>query len=235
MKHVIELLLPFFFTATTLVLSSCREDKQSAPGSTTTPDPITTPGLTTGTVNGHITPANAVTVVTATSSPSPATTASPTASGAYTLVNLAPGSYTLSFTPATGYAAAATAPQTVTVTARNTATATPVTASMSGPDDGSFTYTLNSTAIRANQVSANVVFGSLVLQGIANLGRRSVSISLDAVPTGPRAYSFGGAGSTSEITVIEVSGSSLAEWNTTAAGGTGTVTITSVSQNPRRV
>jgi hypothetical protein len=221
MKYFVHYLLLVFFFATTLVVSSCGSD-----------DPA--PAPTTGTVSGQITPANAVTTVTATSSATPATTATatPNANGAYTLVNLAPGTYTLSFTPASGFAAPAT--QSVTVTAGGTATATPVTATMGGSGGASFAYTVNGTPTTANLVTGNAVFGSLIIQSSSSQGSRSVSLSLDGLPTGARTYTFGGAGSTSEITVTEVVGSSLAEWSSTTAGGSGTVTITSVSANPRR-
>ncbi|MDO7845911.1 carboxypeptidase regulatory-like domain-containing protein [Hymenobacter sp. M29] len=222
MKHLFQFLFLAFFAATTLVLSSCGDDKKTDP----------TP--TTGTVNGQISPANSVTTVTATSSATPATTATatPNASGAYTFSNLAAGTYTLSFTPATGYATPAT--QTVTVTAGGTATATPVTATTSSSGGATLAYTINGTATTANLVTANVLFGSLVIQSSSSVGARGVSLSLDQVPTGPRTYTFGGAGSTSEISVVEAAGAGLAEWNTTVSGGTGTVTITSVSTNPRR-
>ncbi|MDO7851985.1 carboxypeptidase-like regulatory domain-containing protein [Hymenobacter convexus] len=224
MKHLFQFLFLAFFAATTLVLSSCGDDKKTDP----------TP--TTGTVNGQITPANAVTTVTATSSATPATTATatPNASGAYTFSNLAAGTYTLSFTPATGYATPAT--QTVTVTAGGTATASAVTVTTTstGSGSGAFAYTINGTAITANLVTGNVLFGSLLIQSSSSVGSRGVTLSLDQVPTSPRTYTFGGAGSTSEISVVEAAGAGLAEWNTTVSGGTGTVTITSVSTNPRR-
>ena len=228
MKHLFSLFWLTMFAATTLtlVLSACGKEETANPSPTT------------GTVTGQLTPATAVITVTATSTTTPATTATatPTASGAYTFSTLAPGSYTLSFTPAMGYAAPAT--QTVAVTAGATVTATPVTvtASLGGPSSGArFTYTLNGTATTANLVSANVVFGSLFVQSSSNQGSQLVTLSLEPVPTGPRSYSFGGAGSTSEITVTEVASSSLAEWSTSAPAGTGTVTITAVSTNPRRV
>ncbi|MBD2717267.1 hypothetical protein KBK19_19665 [Microvirga sp. STR05] len=221
MKHFAHYLLLAFIIATNLVMSSCGSD-----------DPA--PAPTTGTINGQITPANAVTTVTATSSATPVTTATatPTASGAYSFPNLVPGTYTLSYAPATGFAAPAT--QSVTVTAGGTATATPVTATMGSTGGGSLAYTVNGTPTTANLVTGNALFGSLIIQGSSNQGSRIVSLSLDGLPTSARTYTFGGAGSTSEITVTEVAGSSLAEWSTSAAGGTGTVTITSVSASPRR-
>jgi len=228
MKPLFLFLLLAFVAATTLVLSSCGEDKKTAPAPTLAP--------TTGTVTGQLTSANSVTTVTATSNATPATTASatPTASGAYTFPNLVPGTYTLSFTPATGFTTPATQP--VAVTAGSTTTATPVTVPMGGTGSGaSFTYTLDGTAITANLVSANVVSTSLFIQSSGNQGSRIVTLSLEPVPTGARSYTVGGAGSTSEIGVTEVGGSSLAEWSTSATGGSGTITITSVSTNPRRV
>jgi hypothetical protein len=186
-------------------------------------------------VTGQISPANAVTVVTATSSGPPATTATatPNASGAYTFPALAASTYTLSFAPAAGFATPAA--QTVTVTAGETVTAAPVTAtpSVPGGSGSGFAYIVNGATFTATLASANVLAGSLLLQGSSS--SRTVSISLDQVPTGPRTYSFGGVGSTSEITVLEATGSTFAEWNTTLSAGSGYVTITAVSANPRRV
>ncbi|WP_052732817.1 hypothetical protein [Hymenobacter terrenus] len=224
MKHFFFTILLALFAGFSLVLSSCSDDKKADP----------TP--TTGTVNGQITPANSVTTVTATSTATPTTTATatPTASGTYTFTNMAAGTYTLSFTPATGFTAPAT--QTVAVTAGGTATATPVTVTMgSTGGTATFTYTINGTATTANLASANVLSGSLFIQSSSGTGSRIVTLSLDVLPTGPRSYTFGGASSTSEINVIEAAGSNLVEWSTSATGGTGTVTITSVTTNPRRV
>ena len=225
MKHLFQFLFLAFFAATSLVLSSCGDDKK------------TDPAPTTGTVNGQITPANSITTVTATSTATPATTttttATPNASGAYTFTNLAAGTYTLSFTPATGFAAPAT--QTVTVTAGGTATATPVTVTTTSTGGASFTYTINGTATTANLVTGNALFGSLLIQSSSSTGSRIVTLSLDVLPTGPRTYTLGGTSSTSEISVTEAVGTSLVDWSTSTTGGTGTVTVTSVSANPRRV
>ncbi|GAA3972283.1 carboxypeptidase-like regulatory domain-containing protein [Hymenobacter antarcticus] len=223
MQHLFHFLFVAFFAATSLLLTACGGDKKKDPAPTT------------GMVNGQISPANAVTTVTATSGGTPATTATatPNASGVYAFAALAPGTYTLSYTPAAGFATPA--PQTVTVAAGETVTAAPVTvtASVPGGSGSGFAYTVGGAPATATLVSANVLAGSLVLQGSSS--SRTVSISLDQVPTGPRTYSFGGVGSTSEITVMEAVGSNFAEWNTTLAAGSGYVTITAVSANPRRV
>ena len=222
MKHLFHFLFLTFFAATSLLLTACGDKK-------------TEPAPTTGTVNGQISPANAVTTVTATSGGTPATTATatPNAGGVYAFAALAPGTYTLSYTPAAGFATPA--PQTVTVAAGETVTAAPVTVTVSVPggSGSGFAYTVDGAPATATLVSANVLAGSLVLQGSSS--SRTVSISLDQVPTGPLTYSFGGVGSTSEITVREAAGSNFAEWNTTLAAGSGYVTITAVSANPRRV
>ena len=223
MKHLLQFLFLAFFAVTSLVLSSCGDDKK------------TDPAPTTGTVNGQITPANSITTVTATSTATPATTttATPNASGVYSFTTLAAGTYTLSFTPATGFVAPAT--QTVTVTAGGTATATPVTATTTSAGGATFTYTINGTPTTANLVTGNALFGSLFIQSSSSAGSRIVTLSLDALPTGPRTYTLGGTSSTSEVLVTEVAGTSLVDWSTATAAGTGTITITSVSANPRRV
>ena len=72
------------FAGFSVALTSCGDDD---------------PTPTTGTVSGQITPAASVTTVTATNTTTQSTaTATPTSAGAYTISNLAPGTYTLSFT-----------------------------------------------------------------------------------------------------------------------------------------
>lgn len=187
-------------------------------GGTTTATPVTVAARG-GTITGQITPATAIIAVTANNVATSTTlTATPNASGAYTFTNVAAGTYTLSFVPATGYAAPA--PQSVTVAGSGTVVATPVTATTSGGGGGnSFAYTINGVATVANLVSANVFSSSLLIQSSSNSGSRTITLSLDGLPTGPRSYTFGGAGSTSEIVVSELVGTSLLEWNTTVAGG----------------
>jgi hypothetical protein len=130
MKLLLHFLFVAFFATTTLVLSSCGDSKK--------PDPA--PAPTTGTLNGQITPANSVTSVTATSTSTPATTATatPNASGAYTFSTLAAGIYTLSFTPATGFAAPNNL-NIVVVTAGGITTAPPVTTPRGGTVNGQIT------------------------------------------------------------------------------------------------
>jgi|GEM_PF-1539734 len=72
-------------------LSSCSSDKKE--------DPQPTTGSLAGTVN----PAGSLTKVTATDAGGLTFVATPNASGAFTIADLKPGIYELSFTPATGY------------------------------------------------------------------------------------------------------------------------------------
>ncbi|MDO7875947.1 hypothetical protein Q5H93_14480 [Hymenobacter sp. ASUV-10] len=74
-----------------LTISSCSSDKKE--------DPQPTTGSLAGTVN----PAGSLSKVTATDAGGLTFVATPEASGAFTIADLKPGVYILSFTPATGY------------------------------------------------------------------------------------------------------------------------------------
>lgn len=93
-----------------LLLSACGDDSNPAP--------------TVGTVAGTFAPANSLTAVTFTNAQGTATAGVLNQSGTFT-VSLPPGSYTLSFTAAVGYATPA--PQVVVVTAGQTTTLATIT------------------------------------------------------------------------------------------------------------
>lgn len=85
-----------------------------------TAEPTPAPAPTTGALEGTVSPAGAVTTVTATAPGGLTFPATPNATtGVFSLANLAPGSYSLSFAPATGYVAPAV--RTVAVVAGQTA------------------------------------------------------------------------------------------------------------------
>lgn len=219
MKKISRFLLLALLAGTPIVFSSCEDDKKVTP-------------VTTGTVNGQITPANAVTTVTATSTATPVTTATatPNSTGAYSFTGLAAGTYTLSFTPATGFAAPAT--QSVTVTAGGTTTATAVTVTTTSSTASGMTYTVGGSARTAGIANAQVLLGSLVITGTGTTG--ALQISLDGFNNAAGTFTLS-ATSNSAITYTEIAGTSFQEFTTYKAGGSGTVTITSVSTSPRRV
>lgn len=74
------------------MLNSCSSDKKDDPQPTT------------GSLAGTVSPANGLTKVTATDGGGLTFVATPGTNGAFTIADLKPGEYTLSFTPASGYA-----------------------------------------------------------------------------------------------------------------------------------
>jgi hypothetical protein len=218
MKHLLSVFFLAFVAATSLLLAACKKD----------------PAPTTGTVIGQISPANSITAVTATSSTTPPTTATatPNGSGAYSFPNLAPGTYTLSFAPASGYATPAS--QSVAVTAGGTATAARVTATTGSSAATSLSYTVNGAPVSADLVEGINQLGFLYITGGNPQGTRSIFLKTNPAPTGARTYTFGGPGSTSEIILAEGLGANRHYWDTGFPGGSGTITITSVVVSPTR-
>ena len=110
--------LPFLLIMSLMV--GCKKDDPTTP---VTP-PVVAPA--TGNATGTISPAGAVLTVTATSATGVAYTATPaTGTGLFTLSNLPAGSYTLTFTPTTGFVAPAAQP--MAVTANGTTAIAPIT------------------------------------------------------------------------------------------------------------
>lgn len=118
------------------------------------PAPTTTP--TTGTITGTVSPAQAVTQVTAKTAGGLTFTATPDAStGAFTTPALAAGQYTLSFTMAPGYAAVAA--KTITVTAGQAASAGTVQATSDGTiRSGTITWTVNGQTYTTTALTGKV-------------------------------------------------------------------------------
>ena len=110
-----------------LVVDSCDSKKN---------DPQVQPGPTTAALSGQISPAGAITTVTATDASGKTTTATPSSTGTYSISNLALGTYTLTFTPAIGYTAPASSSATLVAggTTVPTVTVAPMvtTATLSG-------------------------------------------------------------------------------------------------------
>ncbi|MDQ2773262.1 MAG: hypothetical protein M3Y54_22485 [Bacteroidota bacterium] len=196
-------------------------------GGTTTAAPITVTSSTSnnGRVNGQITPANAITTVTAVSASNQPITTTPLASGAYTF-SLAAGNYTLRFTPATGFTAPAD--QLISVSAGGTTTPTPTNVTQSG---GTATLTVNGTAVAVNLVRAELAFGDLSLTLITATGE-SVVLHVSPYTSGTsRTGNFAGV---SDARLRYTDGS--AEWAAATTGNpVGAYTVTPAGTSPSRV
>jgi outer membrane murein-binding lipoprotein Lpp len=215
MKHLLQFLFLAFVIASTLVLSSCSENKKMDPAPTT------------GKVNGQITPANSVTTVTATSTATPAmtATATPNTSGAYSFTNLAAGTYTLSFTPAAGYTAPAT--QQVSVTTGGITVPDPTNVTQSG---GTATLTVDGATVVVSLVRAQLAFGDLTLTLLDPTGQFTV-LYLSPFRGTAQTGSFAGF---SNAQLRYTNGS--AEWATPLTGPPlGSYSVTPVGTNPSRI
>ena len=135
MKKRLHLVALATALATTLVTASCGSKKDDPQAQTQT-----------AVLSGQVTPAAAVTTVTATDASGKTATATVTSTGAYAFAAMQPGTYTLAFTPAAGYAAPAAA--TVTLAAGGT-TAPAITAALAV---ASATYTVDGTPMTANYI-----------------------------------------------------------------------------------
>ena len=218
MKNFVHFLLLALVTSAALLFTAC-DDKNTSPKA--------------GAIAGQITPANAVTTVTATDAGNKATTATPSASGEYTINNLTPGDYTLSFTPATGFTAPAS--QSISVAAGATTTASPVTVT-SGSGQG--TWSVSGTNATATLVQGNLQFGVLSVT-LANTVGQSVILVMDGYTGSARSFSLGSFSTSSQAMYSQMVGTSSQQWTTAAlsGGGSGTITITSVNAtaSPKRV
>ncbi|MCB2378554.1 hypothetical protein LGH70_13220 [Hymenobacter sp. BT635] len=125
-------------TGTTLT-TSCSDDDVQAPA------PVEK-----ATLRGVVSPAGSVSMVTATAADGAQRTAMPTA-GSYSLPNLAPGSYTLTFTPAADYLT----PAPVAVTVASADVQAPLVTAALVPSV--FAYTLDGVALTPPQGSAMVL------------------------------------------------------------------------------
>ena len=113
------------------------------------------PAPTTGGIEGTVSPANALSQVTATNAGGLAFLAAPAAgTGAFALTNLAPGRYSLSFTPAAGYAAPA--PRALDVVAGQTATAGTVVVAGDGTPRGTIAWTVDGITLSSTVLAGTV-------------------------------------------------------------------------------
>ena len=196
-------------------------------GGTTTAPPVTVTSSTSnnGRVNGQITPANAITTVTAVSASNQTTTTTPSASGDYTF-SLAAGNYTLRFTPASGFTAPAN--QLITVSAGGTTYPNPTNVTQSG---GTATLSVNGTAVAVSLVRAELAFGELTLTLMTATGE---SVVLRVIPYTSGTSRTGNFAGVSDARLRYTEGS--AEWAAATTGNpVGSYTVTPAGTNPSRV
>lgn len=221
MQKLIRTLLLAAAVGTTLGAASCGSKSN---------DPQAQ--VQTAVLSGQVSPAGALTAVTATDASGQTYTATLTSTGAYSFAALKVGTYTLTYTPAAGYAAPA--PATVALVAGGT-TAPAITVVLAGP---SATYVVDGTPMTATYIFS---------QGISNNGRMltftanpggappTVTIFLDTfLPTvGTRSLTATGSGNNGRYTGLDYV---LYLSDLTPASGaalSGTFTITAVSTSPR--
>lgn len=215
----------------TFAFAACSSDKKEDP----TP-PVATAQA--GKLQGQITPAAAITTVTATDSLNRPTTTTPSATGAYVFAILAAGRYTLSFTPASGYIAPAT--QRVTVSAGGTTTATPTQVAQVAQSNDTGTLIVDGTSYPVDAVRGRYSSGDLFIS-IMGAGAHLVSLHITdytgVAQTGP----IGGLPSNSDVFYTEPinigTTASSADWATTIFPGPSpdTFTVTPTGTNPARV
>ncbi len=129
------------------------------------------PAPTTGGLAGTVSPADALATVTATDGGGLTFVARPAAGiGAFALADLKPGTYALSFAPASGYAAPA--PRTTTIAAGQTAAADTVFVVGNGTPRGTMTWTKGGIACTATLVGGRVDIDNQIfsLTGHATVG-----------------------------------------------------------------
>lgn len=211
MKHLLILCLTLLLG--TLFLPACSSDKKDDPQPRN------------GTVRGQITPAGAITTVTATDSLNHAVTATPTASGEYSL-SLPKGSYRLRFTPAPGY----TEPveQLISVSAGGITIPDPTTVTQSG---GTATLTVDGATVPVSLVRADYSFGDLTIT-VLGAGGQQARLRVASYDGLSRTGTFLGF-SNSRLYYTDASG---AAWQLPDNGApTGAYDATSAGTSPVRV
>ncbi|PJJ60614.1 carboxypeptidase-like regulatory domain-containing protein [Hymenobacter chitinivorans] len=211
-------LLLFTALATSLGACSKKEDDPAAV-------------VTTGTVEGTISPSGSVLNVTATTPGGLTFLAAPNATtGAFSIPNLAPGAYTLSFGPATGYLPPSS--RSITVVAGQTAAAgTVVVPSDGSVKSGTMSWTTDgvaySTTVLTGQVDAAQNTLYIVGEATTNGVRDQLSLSLYQSFRGPETYYLGGLYESG--TLQRATGGIPTATYRTGGSATGTLKITSYS------
>lgn len=207
-----------------------------------TDDPVAV--ATTGKLEGTISPAGAVSTVTATNSGGLTFLATPNAtSGVFSLSDLVPGAYSLSFTPTSGYAAPTT--RTANVTAGQTTAAGTVVVTGNGTPRGTVTWTKDGTAYTSTVLSGLISNQTFSMEASATNPAFTDYISLD-VPSGITAvgtYSLNGSSSpySNFATYRRTTGATTVVYttllrqtsSTTGISGTGTLVVNNYDEASR--
>ena len=223
MHNVVRTLTLAAAVSAALLTSSCG-DKASDPQAA---------AAQTATLSGQITPAGAVTTVTATDASGKATTATPNSTGAYSFPGLTLGTYTLAFTAATGYATPAS--QSVTLAAGGTtAAATTATVARS-----TASFTAGGTPVTATYIFSQTLAGDRFLTfTVSPGGAPGPTLGIDMAGLVPIVGTYSLTGSAYGYSADYMGAdyqSYYSDGNTpTGAVKSGTLVITSVNPTLRR-
>lgn len=201
---------------TFLLLGACKKD-----------DKTSVPAALTGAIAGKVLPVGAVSNVTASDGGGRSYSAAPSdSSGAFLLNNVAPGTYTVSFTPTGGFVAPAN--RTATVAAGNVANVGTVSPGNTGGGGSGITYRLNGGAtITATSASGILQANTLILLGLTAEG---TMLTLNLVGlSGPGSYALTSGGS---FASYRNAGNLF--WST-SAGGSGTVLVSDFDATNRKI
>ena len=196
MKHLLSFAALLALLATSPLLSGCSKKDD--------------PAATTGTMSGTVAPVGSIAQVTAKTSAGISGTAAPDAtSGAFSFASLAPGSYTLSFTTATGYKSVAD--RTVSIVAgQNTAIGTVQATSDGSVKSGTMSWTVNSQTYTTTAVTGLIdtkTSGSFGLTGRATAGTQVDELGFSTT------YSFTGSTGTYSLSNNPYSGATYQRIN----------------------
>ena len=156
-----------------VITSGCTSEKEE--------DPQPTP--TTGSLSGTVSPAGALSKVTATDAGGLTFVATPDAAGAFSIKDLQPGSYTLTFAPATGYTAPAD--RSITIVAGQNVGAGTVSVDSDGSiRSGTVTWTVDGTNYSTTNVLGSLTansFGGTALSfgATATMGNIAYEVEVD--------------------------------------------------------
>lgn len=223
MNKIVRVLILALLTGSALATTSCGSKSS---------DPQAQPQVQTATLSGQISPAGAITTVTATDASGKATTATPSSTGAYSFPGLAVGAYTLTFAPTAGYNTPA--PQQVTLTAAGT-TATTTTATLA---PATVSFKANGTLVTPTYIFSQVFVGDRrILFSVSPGGAPgpTLSINIPGVTPVVGSYSLTGSLTGYDATYLAADYQSyFTVGNNNGAPRSGTLVITSVNAASRR-
>lgn len=194
------------------------------------------PAPTTGSIEGVISPAGAVTTVTATTAGGLTFPAAPNAStGAFVIAALVPGPYSLSFTPASRYAAPAA--RTVAVLAGQVAAAGTVAVQGDGTPRGTMSWTVNGTTYSTTTLTGLVNNTNFDLSASASSGTPTDVVGLymgnNSFGGSPGTYGLGSSPYIGAGYVRSVGGIPTLQYTTQNGSGTGSIVVSSFDRNAR--